>query len=439
MASRPSRKPTKPYATFPLTPHVRGGWAKKYKGHQLYMPSADPDEALADYHRRVTAIDRGQKPERVERIESPTVGYVVNRYARERRLDQEAGRLGLNSLHNYRNAGKEMAQFFGPTLPVEDLTPDHFTRFYRYLEGRPDPRDEHRRRELPLGAHALARMVRCCRSIWKYAAENDWIVKRPKYGSNFSIPLTGKRQSVGPSVDDVRTLVAGSAGQLHAMILLALNGGYIGGDCSALPRTAYDARLHIIRFPRPKMERRNPVDRIMTTWRITEEALARVIEDQRKKWPHEKRMFTTRHGKPWVETFTSDKGRLSGHNSVGLMYRRLCKLLEVEATDFSALRHVHRTLADELEKPHAAARIMGHRLPGLAEVYVDKIEHVRLQEITDHVWERLFVGWTMDWPRKDPARHEPAEGRTGRGGRRKTSPRPRDARSRSRAPGRAST
>jgi integrase len=359
-------KPKKPYKSFPLTPHNRGGWAKKYKGHALYIADRDPDKALAHFHRIAKRIDAGEYGlGRAKRIENATVYDVCNRYVYERGIDRDAGKIKPGTWADYDDAATEMVDCFGKDTLVEDVTQDDFTRLQRRLERR-------------LGTHATARMVQNCRTIWNHADSNGWIERKPKYGTEFKKPLTEKRKGQGFTIEQALALIACAYPvQLEAMLLLMVNGGYTAKDCADLPRAAVDLDKGIVRFPRPKMKGRRPVDRVMTMWPETAEALREVLAER----ADDVLVFRTAHGNPWVQGQT---------DSVRLLTQRIIEALGWTVRGPSWLRHLHRTLADELEKPHAAARLMGHRLPGLAEVYVDRIEHSRVQQITDHIRSRLF-------------------------------------------------
>lgn len=365
-------KPIKPYDSFPLTPHVRGGWGKKYKGHQLYISPVDPDKALAEFHRRARAIDNDKPAPPSKKLGDMTVGELVNQYVDEREHDYKAGKLSMGTLQNYKYAAVRMAKHLGRDTLIDDLIPDDFTRM-------------HRRLAEALGGHALARAVQGIRTIFKYAADNDWIDRTPRYGSVFRKRMPARKTSA-VTVEAARCVLAASAGQLRAMILLALNGGYTPKDCADLPRAAIDWKLGTINFPRPKMKDRHPIDRVMVMWPETADSLREVIAAQKPN----NLVFLTVHGNPWVVRGESKTGKAGGTNSVGLMYRRAGKPIGVSR--FDDLRHLHRTIADELEKPNAAARLMGHRLPGLADVYVDSIEHNRIRVLTDHIRSRINPG-----------------------------------------------
>jgi integrase len=299
-----------------------------------------------------------------------TVGDVVRRYLAEREKDLAAGRLSQGACDDYDDAGNDMILAFGADKLASDLGPDNFTRLYRAWADR----------ESPLGAHALGRMVQCCRTIFKFAYENAWITALPRYGSVFRKPSAEKKQGSGFTLEEARVLIACESAanvQVEAMLLLMLNGGYTAKDCAALPRSAVDFDTNIIHFPRPKMKRRRAIARVMVMWPETAEALKEAMARR----PADELVFRTVHGNPWVQGLT---------DSVRLMCERTQKALGWTVRGPSWLRHLHRTIADELEKPHAAARLMGHRIPGIAETYIDTIEHSRIEEVTRHIRVRLW-------------------------------------------------
>lgn len=363
-------KPTKPYPSFPLTPHVRGGWGKKYKGQQIYIGERDPDKALAEFHRRARAID-GRSPFVVaaDAAGDMTVQDLVDRYIFERQADFGAGRLSIGSLHDYGGAGRRMVEAWGGNTLVADLTPDHFTVLFRHLSS--------------LSAHAQARNVQMVRTIFSHAEKANWIDRAPKMGPVFKKPHVGRRQGEPLTPKDARSLINAASGQLMAMVLLGVNCGYGATDCAALPRTAVDLRRNIIVFPRPKMEgRRGAIDRACPLWPETAAALRYVLSERNGD------ELVFRHGptgKPWVYDQLGRGGKASHVDAVYRDFQDLCTRARVAPRGFYWLRHLFSTIAAEVERPLATARIMGHRLPGLAEVYVDRVEHGSLELVTKHV------------------------------------------------------
>jgi hypothetical protein len=72
---RRPKKPTKPYASFPLTPHNNGQWCKKIRGTvHFFGVWEDPDAALQNYLRVAEALHAGRKP-RAESV--PTNALTV--------------------------------------------------------------------------------------------------------------------------------------------------------------------------------------------------------------------------------------------------------------------------------------------------------------------------------------------------------------------------
>lgn len=381
-------KPVKPSPDFELTPHARGGWQKKYKGRVYYVAPHDPQEAREAWYAIKRAIDADLPAPKVVRMgKGLTVGRIANRYDAQRGLDFEAGKLTHGEYELYRRVLRFMVKGLGRDTLYRDLTPGHFTRMYRRWEA------------LDIGNHALANRVKVVRACWRFADDQDWIPHMPKFGRVFKKPATGKRQGKPPHPFDVLRIAACSENlQVEAMILLMMNGAYTAKDCAALPREAVDFARGVVVFPRPKMERRQPIDRAFVLWPETAEVLREVMARR----PDDTLVFRTHHGNPWVRGKFSRKGKGGIADAVSWPFRKTCTALGLKPFGPSWIRHVWRTIADELEKPHAAARVLGHRLPGMAEVYVHAIEVDRLKVITDHVRRRF-----LSRPDTDPANQAP--------------------------------
>jgi integrase len=367
-------KPTKPSDDFPLTPHVRGGWSKGYKGRKHYIPQHDPWEALEEWKRRKDLIDKGRNPTVVSRVGATTVGEVATRFAQERMADRDAGRIKIGTYDDYAAAALEMVAEFGRDTLVAELTPDDFTRLYRRWHKR-------------LKSHALARNVQAVRTLWKYADENGWVERRPRFGTLFKKPRPGKRKGKPLMPHDVKKLIAKATGQVKAMVLLGINAAYGAKDLSDLRRELVNLKDGLIVFPRPKMVERDAIDRAVTLWPETVKALRAVMADR----PGDDLVFRTdKLKRPWVRTQVSRKGKVSHIDAVAQEFYKVCDAAKIARRGFYELRHAFRTIADELETPHAVHRIMGQRLPGIAEVYVDRVEHDRLAKVTDYVREKVL-------------------------------------------------
>jgi integrase len=304
-------------------------------------------------------------------VEGATVGEVATRFTEERLADKTAGNLSLGTYADYVSAAKEMVESMGRDTLVSDLTPDDFTQLYRRWAAR-------------LKAHALARNIQAVRTLWTTADENGWVERRPRFGTMFKKPPTGKRKSVPLTASEVAKLIQKATGQIKAMVLMGINAAYGAKDCSDLPKASIDLKKRVVVFPRPKMKDRDGIDRAATLWPETVKALRDVLDDTPGP------AFRTVRGNPWVKTQISRRGKVSQIDGVAQEFYKLCDKAGIPRRGFYELRHTFRTIADELEKPHAAARIMGHRLPGLAQVYVDRVEHRRLKQVTDYVRSKVY-------------------------------------------------
>lgn len=358
-----ARKPTKPYPTFPLTPHARGGWVKRYKGRVYSIPCPNPKQALERWHQMARDIDAGLPLRATEPPEVARVSSIFDRYMTER-----TGHVAPATLRDYRDAANDALDCWGDNKAVTDLKPDHFTRLARIWGKR-------------MGSHAMGRNIQAIRTMFKYAANQNWIDAQPRYGVVFVKPLTTRKQGKPFTVSEAARIVACAVGRdyLEPCLLMMLNGGFTTRDCSELPISAVDLDKALIIFPRPKMARRRPIDRVVTLWPETVEAL--------REW------MTTHAPGPGGRVFVTREGSPVGDgNALGQLFERLLKDMVMEHRGSSWLRHLHATLANELEKPAAKSRLMGHRLAGLDEVYVDAVEHERIKFVTDHLRRRLWFG-----------------------------------------------
>lgn len=348
-----------------LIQHARGGYYVKFRGKMVSLGcKGEPDKARIVAAQKIADLSRELPALPAVPADEITVGQLVNRYARERRADRDAGRLSKGACDDYEEAGIAMVKAVGRDLRVSDLRPDHFTAFYRQLSSR-------------LKEHALARNIQAVRTMFNQAYQQNWIGLPPRYGMTFRKPaLTRRQDSISPEEWCKCYMV--SAGQVHAMLLLALNCAYTGRDVSALPRKSVDLRNGVIVFPRPKMARRRGIERAAPLWPETTDALDRVMQTR----PHDELVFRTVWGNPWV------RGEI---DSLNQELGKVCKAAGIPKRGFALIRHLFSTIADEVGDRNGKARIMGHRLPGMDDVYIDRIEHSRLQRITDHVRSRVLT------------------------------------------------
>ena len=127
------------------------------------------------------------------------------------------------------------------------------------------------------------------RGMLKHAYESDLIDRPVKYGGQFKKPtLKEKRRSRSErdrangkrifEPPQVRLMLEQAQGQLRAMILLGINGGFGNTDCAELPIAALDLDVAVIEYERPK----TAVQRVVPLWPETVTAL-RAVSASRPK------------------------------------------------------------------------------------------------------------------------------------------------------------
>ena len=166
------QKPSKPFRSFPLTPHNNGQWCKKIRGKVYFFGVwKDPQAALDSYLRAAADLHAGRQPSPV--TISPgdiTVKRICNHYLTYQAHKVDAGELKARSFEDCRRVCESFARFIGPGRLVADLTATDFQRFRQQLL----------RRGLTgkgksLGVYALTRPITIIKGAFKYAYEIDLI------------------------------------------------------------------------------------------------------------------------------------------------------------------------------------------------------------------------------------------------------------------------
>ncbi len=405
--------PEKPYPDFPLTPNSNGVWMKKILGELFYFGRWGrirngkmerlPDDswwqdALAIYKAQADDLHAGRTP-RVKG-DGLTVGDLRGRFltAKSRQLD--ASEITTRTYVEYRATADLLLATFGENRLVDDLAAEDFESL----------RDDLAKR---FGPVRLGNEVQKVRTVFKYGFETGLIDKPIRYGPQFKKPsasvLRRHRAKNGERMieaDEIRRLLVALDGSriltgrmdentgqpetvklaansfLKAMILLGVNCGFIGKDCTDLPLTALDLKGGWINFPRPKtgIPRRCPL------WKETAEALKAAIAErpEPKDKAAEELVFVTTRGRPWITRGTA--------NPVSVNIRDLMKTVGThrDGLGFATLRHVFRTIADGARDQVAVNHIMGHADSSMANVYRERIDDGRLIAVTDYVRNWLF-------------------------------------------------
>ncbi len=387
-------KPSKPYPGFPLTPHPNGQWCKKIQGKiHFFGVWAHPMVALGNYTRQAADLHAGRKPRELDVHDKPSIKDIANSFLAMQKEKAERGLITPAWFDDCLRTVKDFVVFSGKNRPWDDLRPGDFGKYRMHLYDR-------------YGVCAIDRAITVVRGMLKHAYESDLIDRPVKYGGQFKKPtLKEKRRSRSErdrangkrifEPPQVRLMLEQAQGQLRAMILLGINGGFGNTDCAELPIAALDLDVAVIEYERPK----TAVQRVVPLWPETVTAL-RAVSASRPKAKvseYERLVFLTVFGNPWkkdivriVKDGTSAVGRQQALSAeFGKLLIRLG--LKRPGVGFYALRHTFRTWADETKDQHAVHRIMGHAIPGMSGVYVEEIKLDRLRAVVDHVRGKVFL------------------------------------------------
>jgi integrase len=368
---------TKKADKFPLNLHATGQWTKKVRGRARYF-GTNKDEALTEYVRQRPYLERGEEPPpKVQ--DALTVRRLVNVFLHARRRKVDSGELSLQQWAAYHRTGTRLVNAFGPDRAVTDLRPGDFAKL------RADVADTS-------GPVSVARFVTLARTVFHYAFAAELIPVPVRFGEEFGKPdkrvIRLARERKGPKfipAADLARMIDAADSQVRAMVLLGLNCGFGQTDCARLNRADLIRRPGWIDSVRPKtgIPRRCPL------WRETVAALANVEKVRPDPADPADRdlVFLTTFGRPWVRF--SDPGptkRGSLTDAVGSAFARLANECRVKVPGrFYTLRHVFRTVADEVKDRPAIDAIMGHADPSMGAVYRETIADDRLVAVTEHV------------------------------------------------------
>lgn len=330
-----------------------------------------------------------------------TVKHVCNSYLTYQQNRVTAGEISPQWFDDSRRTIEDFAKFINPGRVVADLRSTDFQEYRQKLLERGISGKK------GLGVHALDRSIMVVKAIMNYAYDIELIDTPVRFGNAFKRSSSAsKRKSRNEKqiengkrlfeISEIKKLISESTVPLKAMILLGLNAGFGNADCANLPIKAIDFKKAVIEFPRPK----NGIDRVVPLWPETVNALQETLDKRPKpaKAEFENFIFLTVFGRPWVRYHVSktDDGNMkavSRSDAVGEQFNKLLVQLDMKrkGVGFYTLRHTFRTLADEVRDQHAIHRIMGHVIPGMSGVYVEKIELKRLRLVTEHVRKKIFA------------------------------------------------
>lgn len=174
------------------------------------------------------------------------------------------------------------------------------------------------------------------------------------------------------------------------MVLLAVNCGLGNFDLASLPQKAVDLEKGWHTFGRPKtgMPRRCPL------WPETVVALKDAIAARPKPAKPEDAglcFLTRKTGQRWVRLrpIKHNPAEKAWQDSIRIEFERVVDPLGLhrKGHGFYALRHTHRTVADQVKDQPAAMVIMGHAPDAndMSAVYREDVSDERLLAVTNHI------------------------------------------------------
>ncbi len=346
----------------------------------MYYFGNDKEKALARYVAEWPEItaNRARTPDPAGLI----VVDLVNQFLTRKLRQVERHELHPEVLTHYRRTCATIIATLGRTRAVASIMPPDFGRLRDALA-------------VGLSPTTLAYRVRLARTVFNYGGE--LLDKRVRYGDQFAVPakrvMRLHRETRGRKfieAVELRRLLDAADVTLRAQILLGVNCAFGATDLSEL-RDGHIRDGWVV-LPRRKTgsARRCPL------WPET----ATAIEAARKARPRPAdkadcdRLFLSGSGRPlkvWVPAARGQGGQRI--DSVGESWRKLVKAVGVKVpkgTGFYVLRHIFRTVADEVHDRPAIDLIMGHGDPTQADAYRERISDERLINVAKYVNSWLF-------------------------------------------------
>lgn len=391
-------KPVWPYPDIvKMAWHPKGYWCKKIGG-KVRSFGRDAGRALDRWRREAPVWDSGRIPRtrRIAYCDCPSVSEIASEYLHATEGRVQAGELTTLTWQEYYSYCERFVRFLGVHRRADDVMPEDFAQLRASFAEKAGP-------------HTVSKLVSVTRMVFKYAHDQGLLDQPVRFGKDFrragalavrrAKRAAGKRMLFTP--EEIRGAYAHglktSRADLSAMILLAFNGAMGQADVARLTPAScdLDAEIPALEYDRHKTE----VRRTITLWPETVDLLRRAIDPKRPREP----IFKTRFGELWVrqKTVNGSNGmiRFTNIDSLGPAFAKLCGQAGLTGCpSFYGLRHTAATIADEAGDPHAVHRLRGHSLPGMSDVYVERITRERIKKITDHLREWFFGGWREPWP-----------------------------------------
>jgi integrase len=362
-------------------------YRKRVHGKDWYF-GTDPDAAMAEWLRVKTPLLAGlpYPPLPLSGETALGVAKLCNLYLADRRKDVEAGKLTGRQWSEYKATCQSVVDAFGRDRDPATLQPSDFRDLLTVAE---------RRLKSP---SARAKFVQMVRTVFRWGFDAEHLAAPPRFGKSFAKPTASEHRKHKAkskprflSAAECWRLIDAAHPQMRAMLLLALNAGLGPQDLADLDREDLARRPGWLEYARVK----TGVARRAKLWPETVEALAEVkrVRPAPLDPVDDDAVFITYKRRRWVRF--ADKGP-TGYgvrsDAIGQHFRGLAKRAGVEVSGVYAMRHVHRTVADEKTDPAACDLIMGHVPTGMASVYRERIADSRVEAVCEHVRKWLLAG-----------------------------------------------
>lgn len=376
------KRPAKPTRNFPLWAHKSGSWVAIVEGERKsfggWRRDPDGEHALA----RFEAYTRGlAKPVNDDTV---ILKDVANLYITRQLRRAEAGEIGWRQFRDLKTSIEDFASTVGRSVRVADLRPNRFTAYRDSLVAR------------GYVASTVKRTIANIKAMFRWAYDQERINAPPRYGGEFKpVRSTKPPRKLLFSADEIAMMITAAKLPLRAMIRLGVECGFGNTDIAALlwEQVDLDNRVIALHRHKTKIERRciisNELAQDLRDWR-----------ELRAKWkgsnPTPDRVFVTKRGCVYVREVPSDDPKAPPRvvDSVGILFdKHIRNKVKIKAKkdgrSFYTLRRTHRTWADELRDPHAAALVMGHKFQSVAGLYVQHVGDERLSAINSHIVNRI--------------------------------------------------
>ncbi|MDM4014615.1 tyrosine-type recombinase/integrase [Roseiconus lacunae] len=378
--SQSTTKPEKPYPEFPLFPHTRGQWVKKFRGKQ-YSCGTWYDEngksnhvaALARWNEIRNRLELGAAPQR-KSSDQITTDRLVNLYLDAKNAKVEVGDLSKATFNQYKLVCRWLKDNLGEHRLVESLEPIDFVTLRSKF-----PKEWR--------TTTIKNQIVLIRSIFRWAYEAGLLDRPVRYGDNFSKPKPkrvkaekAKSHKKEFTAQEFWTLFKHAPPQIRAWMLLGLNAGYGNSDLSRLKvARATGEWLDVIRGKTSEPRR-------CWLWPETRRAIKTVL----KNHDGGELLFQSMFGQPLV----AEDGTRDAVTGEFKKLREACKV-DRKGVSFYALRHMTETIGGQCPGvPNVQVVvdfIMGHKDDSMGGVYRESIPDASIKKVCQHI-----RNWIMD-------------------------------------------